>query len=144
MFIFYLINVYLIIFTFMCSPLITRNSLLLLLSLYHVRLFVTPWTVASQAPLSMGFPRQKYWSGLPFPSPGDLPNPGIKPVSTALAGRFFTTELPRKPGNSIIKLLKLEKAKKQVLLWASRQSRFVLTPWCWHHEIDFKLWPAEL
>ena len=144
MFIFYLINVYLIIFTFMCSPLITRNSLLLLLSLYHVRLFVTPWTVASQAPLSMGFPRQKYWSGLPFPSPGDLPNPGIKPVSTALAGRFFTTELPRKPGNSIIKLLKLEKAKKQVLLWASRQSRFVLTPWCWPHEIDFKLWPAEL
>ena len=49
-------------------------------------------------------------------SPGDLPRPGIKPTSTALAGRFFTTELPRKPGNSIIKLLKLEKAKKQVFL----------------------------
>ena len=59
----------------------------------HVRLFATPWTVARQAPLSMGFSRQEYWSGLPFPSPGDLPDPGIKPVSLAspvLAGRFFT------------------------------------------------------
>ena len=145
MFIFYLlINVYLIIFTFTCSPLITRNSLLLLLSCYHVRLFVTPRTVSSQAPLSMGFPRQKYWSGLPFPSPGDLPDLGIKSVSTALAGRFFTTELPRKPRNSIIKLLKLEKAKKQVFPWGSIQSRFLLTPWCWPCEIDFKLWLAEL
>ena len=45
-----------------------------------------------QAPLSMGFPRQEYWSGLPFPSPGDLPNPGMEPASPALAGRFFTTE----------------------------------------------------
>ena len=45
--------------------------------------FVTPWTVACQAPLSMGFPRQKYWTGLPFPSPGDLPNPGTKPTSPA-------------------------------------------------------------
>ena len=54
--------------------------------------FVTPWTVACQAPLSMGFPRQEYWSGLPFPSSGDLPNPGIEPSSPALAGGFFTTE----------------------------------------------------
>ena len=46
-------------------------------SLSHVRLFGTPWTVAFQAPLSMGFSRQEYWSGLPFPSPGDLPDPGI-------------------------------------------------------------------
>ena len=46
--------------------------------------FVTPWTVARQAPLSMGFSRQEYWSGLPFPSPGDLPNPGIEPGSPAL------------------------------------------------------------
>ena len=56
---------------------------------------VTPWTVACQAPQSMRFPRQEYWSGLPFPSPGDLPDPGIKPVSPAspaLAGGFFTTE----------------------------------------------------
>ena len=49
-----------------------------------VQLFVTPWTVAYQAPLSIGFPRQEYWSGLPFPSPGDLPDPGIKPTSPAL------------------------------------------------------------
>ena len=55
----------------------------------------TPWTVAHQAPLSTGFPRQEYWSGLPFPSPGDLPNPGIEP-SSALAGRFFTVEPPGK------------------------------------------------
>ncbi|KAM7226722.1 hypothetical protein CapIbe_022867, partial [Capra ibex] len=49
-----------------------------------VRLFVTPWTVAHQAPLSMGFPRQEYWSGLPLPVPGDLPDPGIEPTSPAL------------------------------------------------------------
>ena len=60
----------------------------------HVQLFVIPWTVAFQAPQSMRFPRQEYWSGLPFPSPGDLPDPGIKPVSfisSALTGGFFTT-----------------------------------------------------
>ena len=57
--------------------------------------FVIPWTVAHQS-LS-GFPRQEYWSGLPFPSPGDLPYPGIEPTFLALARRFFTTELPGKP-----------------------------------------------
>ena len=62
----------------------------------HVRLFASPWTVAHQAPLSLGFPRQEYGSGLPFPSPGDLPNPGIEPVSLAfpaLAGGFFTVSV---------------------------------------------------
>ena len=53
--------------------------------------------VACQAPLSMGFSRQEYWSGLPFPSPGDLPYPGIKPAFPTLAGRFSTTETPGKP-----------------------------------------------
>ena len=53
-------------------------------SLSHVPLFVTPWTVAYQAFPSMGFSRQEYWSGLPFPSPGDLPNPGTEPGSPAL------------------------------------------------------------
>ena len=53
-------------------------------SLSRVQLFVTPWTIAYQAPLSMGFSRQEYWSGLPFPSPGDLPDPGIEPRSPAL------------------------------------------------------------
>ena len=57
----------------------------------HVQLFVTPWTVAHQAPLSMGFPRQEYWSGLPFPMPEDLPNPGIQSASLALTGGIFTT-----------------------------------------------------
>ena len=62
--------------------------------------FVTPWIVNHQVPLSMGFPRQEYWSGLPFPSPGYLPDPGVEPVSPAspaLAGGFFTTEPPGKP-----------------------------------------------
>ena len=62
----------------------------------RVRLCVTPWTVACQAPLSMGFSRQKYWSGLPFPVPGDLPDPGIETASLtspALAGGFFTTSV---------------------------------------------------
>ena len=53
-------------------------------SLSRVRLFATPWTVTYHAPPSMGFPRQEYWSGLPFPSPGDLPNPGIEPGSPTL------------------------------------------------------------
>ena len=58
---------------------------------------VTPWTVALQAPLSMGFSMQEYWSGLPFPPSGDLPHPGIEPTSPALTIRFFTTEPPGKP-----------------------------------------------
>ena len=66
-------------------------------SLSHVRLFVTPWTVAYQAPSSMGFSRHEYWSGLPFPSPGDLPNPGIEPGSPALRADSSTSEPPGKP-----------------------------------------------
>ena len=58
--------------------------------------FVIPWTVAHQDPLSVGFPRQEYWSGLPFPSPADLPDPGIEPTSPELAGRLFTIEPPGK------------------------------------------------
>ena len=61
--------------------------------------FATPWTIARQAPLFMGFPKQEYWNGLPFPSPGGLPNPGIKPTSPALTDRFFTTEAPGKPSS---------------------------------------------
>ena len=64
--------------------------------LSHVQLVVTPWTVAHQAPLSLGFSRQEYWSGLPFPSPGDLPDPGIEPGSLVMTGRFFTTAPPTK------------------------------------------------
>ena len=68
--------------------------LLLLSCVSHVQLFVTLWTVTHQASLSTGFFRQEYWSGLPCPPPGDLPDPGIKPaslLSPVLAGRFFTT-----------------------------------------------------
>ena len=66
-------------------------------SLNRVRLFVTLWTVARQAPLSMGFFRQEYWSRLPFPSPGDLPNPGIEPKSPALQADALSSEPPGKP-----------------------------------------------
>ena len=62
----------------------------------HMSDFYTPWTVTHQALLSTGFPRQ-FWSGLPFLSPGDLPDPGVKPWSPELAGRFFITEPPGKP-----------------------------------------------
>ena len=57
----------------------------------------TPWTVAYEVPQSMGFPRREYWSGLPLPSPGDFPNPGIKPVSPALQADASPSGLPRKP-----------------------------------------------
>ena len=68
-----------------------------MLSLFsRVRLFAAPRTVVHQAPLSMGFSRQECWSGWPFPSPGDLPDPGIKPESPVLASGFFTTESPGK------------------------------------------------
>ena len=63
-----------------------------------VRLFATPQTVAHQAPMSMGYSRQEYWNGLPFPPQGDLPDPGMEPtspLSPALAGRLFTTVPPR-------------------------------------------------
>ena len=68
--------------------------------LSRVRLFVTSWTVACQFPLSMVFSRQKYWSELPYPTSGDLPDPGTKPLSLlspALAGGFFINWPPRKP-----------------------------------------------
>ena len=65
-------------------------------SLSHVQLFATPWTVAYHAPRSMGFSRQEYWNGLPFPSPEDLPDPGIKPGSSALQADVLLSELPGK------------------------------------------------
>ena len=73
--------------------------------LSHVQLFATQWTVAHQAPLSMEFSRQEYWSGLTFHTPGDLPEPGIKTASLAspaLTGRFFTTMPPGKPKLTVL------------------------------------------
>ena len=66
-------------------------------SLSRDQLFTTLWTIACQASLSMGFSRQEYWSGLPFPSPGDLPDPGIEPRSPTLEADALTSELPGKP-----------------------------------------------
>ena len=69
-------------------------------SLSRVRLFVTPWSVAYQAPPSMGFSGQEYWSGLPFSSPGDFPDPGIEPGSPAFQADALTSEPPGKPKRS--------------------------------------------
>ena len=71
-------------------------------SLSRVRLFATPWTIAYQAPPSMGFSRQECWNGLPFPSPGDLPDPGIEPRSPALQADALPSEPPGRPHGSVI------------------------------------------
>ena len=70
----------------------------------HVQLFVTPWTVACQTPLSMGFCRQEYWSGLPFPFPGDLHNPGIEPGYPTLQADSLLTELWVNPLTILFKI----------------------------------------
>ena len=69
-------------------------------SLSHIQLFVTPWTVTRQASLSMEFSRPEHWSGQPFPSPGDLPDPGIKHRSPALQADALTSEPPGRPAFS--------------------------------------------
>ena len=79
------------------NPFLHLIALVKVTSLSHVRLFVIPWTVAYQAPPSMGFSRQEYWHGLPFPSPGDLPVPGIEPRSPALQTDALLSEPPGKP-----------------------------------------------
>ena len=87
------------------------------------RVFATPWTVACQAPLSMGLPRQEYWRGLPFPSPGDLPDPGIKPespVSPALAGEFFTIWATRE-----VLIQKVSSIQREVFVFPMRMPKQV-------------------
>ena len=69
---------------------------------------MTLWAVTRQVPVSMGFPRQKYWSGLPFPAPGNLLDSGIRPISPALAGRFFTIEPPGTPGVGLLSAQSLQ------------------------------------
>ena len=83
--------------------------------LSHVWLFMTPWTVACQIPLSMGFPRQEHWSGLPFPSPGDLPNPGIEPGSPVLQADSLPSEPLGKPKKS-----RDNQNNKQVWSWSTK------------------------
>ena len=73
--------------------------------LSRVQLFATPWTVAYQAPRAMGFSRQGYWSGLPFPSPGDPPDPGIEPGSPALQADTLPSEPPGKPISYISEII---------------------------------------
>ena len=85
---------------------------------------VTPWTVPHQTALSMGFPRQEYWSGLPFPIPGDFPNPGIELISPALAGRFFTTS------NTWEALVNVSWGGKEQNLWCEVAK---VLPWPSHH-----------
>ena len=81
-------------------------------SLSRVCLFATPRTVVYQASPSMGFSRQEYWSGLPFPSPGDLPDPGIEPRSPALEADALTSEPPGKPIKEVLKLPSFTDGKK--------------------------------
>ena len=89
-------------------------------SLSRLRLFVTPWTVAQQAPPSLGFSRQEYWSGLLFPSPGDLPDPGIEPRSPVLQADALISEPPGKPFLLCIKPLRKERVDGYVPLFAFR------------------------
>ena len=95
--------------------------------LNHVRLLVTPRTVAHQAPLSMGFPRQEYWSEWPFPPPGDLPHPGIKPMSLlspVLVGGLFTPEPPGNPWT-------LQRAILSIII--NNQRLHMVRALCWTH-----------
>ena len=93
----------------------------------HVRFFVTPWTVACQVPLSMDFSRQEYWSGLPFPSPEDLPNPGIEPRVPCIASRFFTI------GYTCLCIKIVFSAPVTKYMWF----------WTWHI-IEFKAWDLSV
>ena len=85
-------------------------------SVVSLRLFAMPWTLTCQAPLSMEFSRQEYWNGLPFPSPGDLPNPGIEPRFPALQADALPSEPPGKPKKNIHDNIKLYQAHQLIFL----------------------------
>ena len=100
-------------------------------ALSRVRLFMTPWTVTRQVHLSMEFSRQEYQSELPFPSPGDLPDSGIEPVSLvspALAGRFFTTEPPGKSNSGLGSIQRCKKGHQRWVVPADPPSPEILEP----------------
>ena len=97
--------------------------------LSRVQLFATPWTVACQAPQSMGFFKQGYWSGVPFPSPGDLPNPGIEPGSPTLKAHSLPSEPPGKPltkvwGQKNIFYASRNKKKAEIVILISEKIDF--------------------
>ena len=111
----------------------------MLSSYIHVRLFATLWTITHQAPLSMGFSRQEYWSQLPCPPPGDLPDPGVEPtslMSPVLAGGYFTTSATWEALNSLI--LPLKKKNPEFLCNVIQSMPFL----CWKAFIKFI--PLEL
>ena len=87
-----------------------RNNIFYCLVAKSCPTLAGPWTVSHQASLSMGFPGQEYWSGLPFHSPGDLPDPRIEPVSPTLSGGLFTTE--GSPGRILVIIYHNEKLRK--------------------------------
>ena len=110
-----------------CAKAVLSTVLCVLSCFCRVWLFwLTLWTVAHQASLSMGFSRQEYWSGLPFPSPGNLCHPGIKPGSPALQWDPLPTEPPRKP------ILSMGDCLNQHSLWG-REKKTLIQPWEWHH-----------
>ena len=111
-----------------------KNSTCAVLSCFsHVWLFATLWTTAQEAPLSLRFFRQKYWSGLPCPPAGDLPNPGIKPsslMSLALSGRFFNTSATwEAPKNSMLLLLLSRLSRVRLCTTHRRQPTRLPCPW---------------
>ena len=100
-------------------------------SFSHIQLFVTPWSVACQTPPSIGFSRQEYWNGLPFPSPGDLPNPGIELGSPPLQADSLTSEPPGKSGKNPY-------SKHDLILNHFSGVQLLVTLWTVAHEL---LWP---
>ena len=106
-----------------------RNNTLLLSCFSRVQLFATPWTVAYQASPSMGFSRQECWSGLPFPSPGDLPDPGIEPGSPALQADALLSEPPGKPSLYPKHPSKEKNKTKQNKVKSLSRSQLLATPW---------------
>ena len=112
-------------------------------TLSHVQLFATPWTVACQSPLYLGFLRQEHWSGLSFPSPGDLPDPGIESIfltSSALAGRFFTAAPPGKLPDAHLVLYKPGKTASGY--YCIHSSAYLWVIGKYHPILQGHLWPV--
>ena len=119
-----------------------------------LRLFATPWSVPHQAPLSMGFSRQEYWSGLPFPSPGNLPDSGVKPESPALEGGFLTTEPPGKCPRFTLLIIENHKKffKSHLLIFTDyklklrklkHENTYIYTPLILKVKSSHSIWPLE-